>query len=286
MIEASGLTRRYGTVTALDGLDVKVTEGSVVGLLGPNGAGKSTTLRLFLGLTRASSGQVRVLGHDPRRGGPELRRRIALVPEGKSLYPLMRAGDFLRFYTGFFVDADERDAVRRLERWGIAGDRQIKDLSPGERLRALLAAVLARRARLYFLDEPTEGLDAGAVEDVLEALVGKTAEGAGMVLATHRIEQVERICERVAILERGRLVLESDLDDLRAAWKRIVIHGEAPADVERWPGVAEVRRLDSAIVVAVSAEAEPVARRLAASDLRPEIHPMSLREIYLAVTHR
>lgn len=286
MIEARGLTRRYGDIKAVDGLDLDVAEGRVVGLLGPNGAGKTTTLNLLLGLTRPTAGQVRVLGSDPRRAGAELRREVAFVPEGKSLYPAMRVGEFLRFYGRYFPDLDKKSAARRLERWGIAGDGSIKDLSPGERLRTLLAAVLARHPRLYLLDEPTAGLDVGGVEDLLEALVEMHGEAAATVLATNRIEQVERVCDRVVVLDRGRLVLEGDLDDLKASWKRIVVRGKTPADAERWTGVVEVRRLDSATVVTVSGEVESLAQRLAAADDPPEIHPMSLREIYLAVVQR
>ncbi|MCI0687877.1 MAG: ABC transporter ATP-binding protein, partial [Sporichthyaceae bacterium] len=149
---------------AVDRLDLTLPDGCICGLVGANGSGKSTTLQMLSGVTRPTSGSATVLSLDIERQSVELRRQVALVPQGKGLYSRLEADRFLRYYASFFPEADPTAGARLLQRWGVPADQPIGALSHGSRAKVLLAAAMSRRPRLWLLDEPTEGLDPEAQE--------------------------------------------------------------------------------------------------------------------------
>jgi ABC-2 type transport system ATP-binding protein len=225
-IRARGLTKRYGSVLALDGLDLEVPAGSIFGLLGPNGAGKTTTIRILIGLAQASSGTASVAGIEVGLDRPDLHRRIGYLDQDPRFYSWMRGRELLEL-TGR-LDGLERSDLRTrvdgmLDRVGLAeaAGRRIGGYSGGMRQRLGIAQALLHEPAIVFLDEPVSSLDPEGRRDLLE-LIARLRGETTVILSTHVLADVERICDRVAILDRGRLVSESPLEELLAEHARPV----------------------------------------------------------------
>jgi ABC-2 type transport system ATP-binding protein len=223
-ISVRGLTKRFGPVLALDGLDLDVPRGSIFGLLGPNGAGKTTTIRILTGLAHATSGRAEVAGIDVRDDRPEARRRIGYLDQDPRFYGWMKGRELLEL-CGRLAGLDGaalRDRVTAaLARTGLAdaGKRRIGTYSGGMRQRLGIAQAVLHEPELLILDEPVSSLDPEGRRDLL-ALIESLRGGATVVVSTHVLADVERICDRVAILDRGRLVTEGPLADLLEAHAR------------------------------------------------------------------
>ncbi len=272
--------------TALAGLDLTVPAGGITGLLGPNGAGKTTTVRILLGLARPTSGSARVFGLDAVRDSLAIRREVAFVPEERSMFGWMRAGQLARHVAALSPAWDRPLAMRLARAWGIEEGMRLRELSPGTRSRLMLLVALARRARLLVLDEPTAGLDPATVDEALSELALAAADGATVLLVTHRLEEVERICDRVAVVSGGRAVLQGDLDELRGDWRTVDVVGHpAPARLGTWEEVSSVAiHGERARLLVRSAPDAVVARlRMLGAEVT-DVRPVSLREIYLAAT--
>jgi ABC-2 type transport system ATP-binding protein len=213
-IELRGLTKRYGAHTAVDGLDLVVRTGETLALLGPNGAGKTTTVECCEGYRRPDQGSVRVLGLDPRRDGDRLRARMGLMLQEGGVYPLARPGEVLRLFARFHRDPLDPDAL--LERVGLADARRtrFRDLSGGQKQRLSLALALVGRPEIVFLDEPTAGLDPAARRLTWAHVRELQADRVTVVLTTHLLDEAEELADRVAILDRGRLIALGTPDEL------------------------------------------------------------------------
>ena len=221
VIETRGLVKRFGSVTAVDGIDLAVAEGARYGLLGPNGSGKTTLVRMLLGLVHATAGEITVLGEPvPRRAAAVLPQVGALV-EGPAAWPHLSGRANLRLLdaAGGARRRGRQDRVEGvLEQVGLAGvdKRPVRAYSLGMRQRLGLAAALMRGPRLLLLDEPTNGLDPRGIGEMRTLLHELNAAGTTVVLSSHLLTEVEALCTRVGVLDRGRLVLDEDLDALRA----------------------------------------------------------------------
>jgi ABC-2 type transport system ATP-binding protein len=206
VIEVEGLAKRYGEVAAVDGVSFQVAEREIFGIVGPNGAGKTTTVEILEGLRRADAGRARVLGLDPDRDGPRLRQRIGAQLQEAALPDRLKVWEALDLYASFY----DRAAPWRelLERWGLAERRNaaVGNLSGGQRQRLLIALALVGRPEVVFLDELTSGLDPQARRDTWELVRAVRDAGATVVLVTHLMEEAERLCDRVAVIDRGRVV--------------------------------------------------------------------------------
>lgn len=231
-IRTVGLVKRYGGLTAVSGVDLDVPEGERYGFLGPNGSGKTTTVRILLGLVRPTRGSVELLG----------RRRLATaLPEVGALVEAPAAYGHLSARTNLaLLDAAGRGGPRRtrrqrietaLEAVGLAGvgRRPVKAYSLGMRQRLGLAAALLRRPRLLILDEPTNGLDPQGIREVRDLLLGLNREGTTLFVSSHLLTEVEALCTRVGVLDRGRLVLQDAVATLRAPTGRVVVRTPDPA---------------------------------------------------------
>src|ERR1700736_73539 len=220
-IRTEKLTRLFGNLLAVDGMDLQVTAGQFFGFLGPNGAGKSTTIKMLTGLLAPSSGRVEVLGIDFAAHPVEVKRQIGVVPEGMGLFDRLTGRDYLRF-VGRMYGLDQQTTDRRadelLEFMQLA-DRpktMIVDYSHGMQKKLALAAAVIHGPRVLFLDEPFVGVDALAA-GALRSLLGRMAErGVTIFLTSHVMEIVERLCSHVAIINKGRLVAQGSLEELRA----------------------------------------------------------------------
>jgi ABC-2 type transport system ATP-binding protein len=213
-IEVRGLTKRYGLHTAVDGLDLEVRVGETLALLGPNGAGKTTTIECCEGYRRPDEGSVRVLGLDPRRDGDRLRPRMGLMLQEGGVYPMAYPGEVLRLFARFHADPLDPDAL--LERVGLADTRRtrFRDLSGGQKQRLSLALALVGRPEVVFLDEPTAGLDPAARRLTWEHVRELQADQVTVVLTTHLLDEAEELADRVAIVDRGRLIALGTPDEL------------------------------------------------------------------------
>jgi len=220
-IQTLGLTRRFGALTAVDGVTFRVAPGQFFGFLGPNGAGKSTTIKMLTGLLEPSSGTIEILGQPFKAGSLELKRQIGVVPEGMALLGRLTAPEYLRF-VGRMYGLDGRTTGERTEElldfMQLSGDRKklITDFSHGMQKKLALAAAVIHGPKVLFLDEPFEGVDAIAAGMLKALLTGMIHRGATIFLTTHVLEIVERLCSHVAIIHQGRLVANGSLEELRA----------------------------------------------------------------------
>ena len=216
-----GLTRRFGSFTAVDDLSFRVAPGQFFGFLGPNGAGKSTTIKMLTGLLEPTSGRIEILGETFTSGSLELKRQIGVVPEGMALLGRLTAYEYLRFVGrmyGLDRETTNRRAAELLEFMNLAGETKklVTDFSHGMQKKLALAAAVIHGPKLLFLDEPFEGVDAVAAGTLKSMLQGMIHRGATIFLTSHVLEIVERLCSHVAIIYQGRLVADGSLDELRA----------------------------------------------------------------------
>ncbi|OBA94832.1 ABC transporter ATP-binding protein [Mycobacteriaceae bacterium 1482268.1] len=230
-VEIRGLVKTFGRTRALDGLDLTVAPGDIAGFLGPNGAGKSTTIRVLLGLLRADSGSVRLLGGDPWRDAVTLHRRIAYVPGDVTLWPNLtglQAIDFLARLRGHgSVDTRRRDEL--IERFELDPHKKARTYSKGNRQKVAIVAAFSTNAELFILDEPTSGLDP-LMEKAFQTCVEEvTGNGAAVLLSSHILAEVEKLCDSVTIIRSGRTVKSGTLEELRHLMRTTVTartHGD------------------------------------------------------------
>jgi len=286
VIQTRDLSKSYGDLEAVRGLNLSVARGRITGFLGRNGAGKSTTIKMLLGMIRPTSGDGEVLGEkiaDPR-SSLELRRRTAYVSEDKRLYDYMTVEQIILFTSSFYSDW-RPDAARGLtSEYELPVARKIKSLSKGMRTKLALLLALARRSELLILDEPSEGLDPVGIEQLLQALVTRSAEGAAVFFSSHQIAEVERIADHVCILDRGRLIMNAALDDIRRYYRRIDLSFPfVPTEREfHLRGVESIHTSGRQMSVFASGNAEAIIER--ARDCQAtsiEVAPVGLREVFL-----
>ncbi|WAL63030.1 ABC transporter ATP-binding protein [Amycolatopsis cynarae] len=215
-VEITGLVKRYGSKTAVDGLDLKMDRGRLLALLGPNGAGKTTTVEICEGFLRPDAGTVRVLGLDPARDGAALKPRIGVMPQGGGAYPGVRAGEMLGLVAA--CAADPLDPAWLLDVLGLTAARRtpFKRLSGGQQQRLSLACALVGRPELVFLDEPTAGMDPQARRLVWDLLGALRADGVSVLLTTHLMEEAEALADDVVIVDGGRVIAEGTPSALTA----------------------------------------------------------------------
>ncbi|MEU4248185.1 ABC transporter ATP-binding protein [Amycolatopsis sp. NPDC026612] len=229
MIVTRALTKRYGRTVAVDAVSLEVREGDRYGFLGPNGSGKTTLVRMLLGLVYATAGEIEVLGKPVPKRVAEVLPDVGALVEGPAAYPHLSGRRNLALLDAAGRGGGRRTRRRRiddaLEQVGLGGvdQRPVKAYSLGMRQRLGLAGALLRRPRLLILDEPTNGLDPQGIKEIRELLVELNAGGTTVFLSSHLLAEVEQLCTRVGVVDRGRLVLEEDLATLRAATGRILV---------------------------------------------------------------
>ena len=219
VIAARGLTKRYRNTVVVDGVNFDVGRGEIFGLLGPNGAGKTTTILMMLGLTEVSAGEVRVLGQDPVRSPLEVKRRVGYLPDSVGFYDQITAAENLAYTARLMgIAAGERKSriMAALERVRLqeVADKRVATFSRGMRQRLGLAEILLKRAEIAILDEPTSGLDPQATHEFLEMIEGLKRESVTVLLSSHMLDQVQRVCDRVALFQGGRIVLLGKVPEL------------------------------------------------------------------------
>jgi ABC-2 type transport system ATP-binding protein len=242
VIQIQGLVKTFGSVRALDGLDLAVRSGEVHGFLGPNGAGKSTTIRVLLGLLRKDSGDVRLFGGDPWREAADLHRRLAYVPGDVNLWPGLTGGEVIDLLGRLRGGLDERRRADLLERFELDPTKKGRSYSKGNRQKVALVAALASDVELLVLDEPTSGLDP-LMESVFRDCVNEfRTDGHAVLLSSHILAEVEHLCDRVSIIRSGRNVESGSLAELRHLTRTSITADLAsvPEGLDRLPGVHDV----------------------------------------------
>ena len=225
-VETHALTKHYGSLAALERVTMHVERGSIYGFLGRNGAGKTTAIRILAGLAEPTSGGARVLGFEAGPNSVAILQRTGFVIE-KMLLPYMTGRELLRFNRGFFPGWSDAQAKRYADALEIPMDRKFKKLSHGSKTKLCLLMALAQNPELLVLDEPTAGLDPVVTDQLLRVLVEDFAnDGRTILMSSHHLSEVEKIADWVGILDKGKLVLEARLDDIRARYRRIRVAGE------------------------------------------------------------
>jgi len=293
MISTHGLTKRFGSIVAVDSIDLSVAQGDIYGFLGANGSGKTTTVRMLLGLVLATSGDARIMN---LRMPQELQRvlpRVGTLVEGPAAYPHLSGRANLGLFDAMGRNGSRRDrkqrVTRALEDVGLGGvdSRPVRSYSLGMRQRLGLAQAIVRRPELLILDEPTNGLDPQGIREIRDLLLALHADGTTIFLSSHLLAEVEQMCTRVGVLDRGRLVLQDDLSTLTQPTGRTYV---------RTPDVQQVRALldghvesfdEGSVLVRVDDPAVLNHRLVTAgvrvSLLAPERH--TLEDVILAATH-
>ena len=287
IIDTVGVRKAYDTVQALAGLDLHVPRGTICGLLGRNGAGKTTTIKVLLGMVRPTSGQARVFGlaADDARASVEIRSRIGFVSEDKDLYGGMTVAELVRFASSFYPKWRADLASTYLAQFELRADAAVKDLSRGMRTKAALLLALSTGAELFILDEPMSGLDPAAIDQVLQLLVKQASrDGTTVLFSSHQLADVDQVADHVAIVDRGRVVVDGSLDDVRAAHRRIqlVFDGAAPDTTFKTSGVVRVRREGRVLsVLSRSGDADVIEEARALKPRSVDVLPVTLKEIFL-----
>jgi ABC-2 type transport system ATP-binding protein len=287
IIETSQLTKSFKGHPALRGVDLRVPVGSIFGFLGRNGAGKTTTIKTLIGLLRPDSGSASVFGipvEDENRS-VDIRRRIGFVTEDKELYPYMTVEQIIRFTRSFFPKWRDDLERRYLRMFELPLAKKIPDLSKGMRSKLMLLLATARGAELLILDEPTDGLDPAATEDVLRELVALAAsEGTTMFFSSHQLSEVESIADHIGIIDQGKMIVAGSLDDMKARYQRItVVFEDLVQTPTRWvEGVESVREEGRMVSILASHNIEAIveqARSIPGAAI--ERFPVTLKEIFL-----
>jgi ABC-2 type transport system ATP-binding protein len=284
-ISISGLVKTFGTVTALDGLDLDVERGEVHGFLGPNGSGKTTTIRVLLGLIRADAGEVTLLDGDPWRDAVALHRRLAFVPGDVTLWPKLSGGEVIDLFGRLRGDLDPRRRDELLERFELDPTKKARTYSKGNRQKVGLVAALASNAELLVLDEPTSGLDPlkeAVFQDCIREL---RDQGRTVLLSSHILAEVEALCDRVSIIRAGRTQQSGTLQELRGL-TRTEISAEVvlpPTGLAELPGVHGLEIDGDHVHFHVdTVELDGAVRRLGELGVRAlEAHPPTLEELFL-----
>ena len=284
-IRTENLSKRYGSATALEGLDLDVAEGEVFGYLGPNGAGKSTTISLLLGFIRPSAGRAEIFGLDVRRDAERLHGRIAYVPGEASLWPSLTGAEALRFLGNIHGSVDDGYRDELIERFHLEPDKKVRAYSHGNRQKVPLVAAFSSRADVLLLDEPTSGLDP-LMEHVFQECVREARDrGQTVFLSSHILSEVEALCERIGMLRMGRLIEVGQLDALRGlASIRVEAELLAPVpDLDGLDGVQHVVARGRTLTCDVVGPIGPLLRVLTDAGIeRLTTREPSLEELFMA----
>ncbi len=211
-IEIKGLTKQFGQLTALDGVDLEFEKGKIVGLLGPNGSGKTTLIKIMNGLLTPTSGSVEINGMGP---GIETKRIVSYLPDRNALPDHMNTKKLMDLYQDFFADFDREKAVKMAKDLGLDFDQPMKKMSKGTKEKLQLILVMARQAEVYLLDEPIGGVDPATRDYILRTIISNYNEDAVVIISTHLIADIEQVLDDVVFIKEGRIVLHRSADDIR-----------------------------------------------------------------------
>ena len=286
MIELRGFTKHYGKVKAVQDLDLTVNKGEVFGFLGPNGAGKTTTIRTMLDFIRRTKGEVRVLGQDSEKGSVDIRRRTGYLPGEFGLYEGLKVEAFLLHLLELRGALDKEDRMRELaEYFELELDRKIKELSKGNRQKVGLVQAFMHDPELVVLDEPTSGLDPLIQQKFYKMIRAEQDNGRTVFMSSHVLAEVEHICDRVAIIRKGRLVMVDRIDALKdSVGKVLTVTFNDEVDIEelKLEGIEDLEREGRTYTMTVREGIDEVLKRVASHSVQSmTVETFSLEELFL-----
>ena len=286
-IELAGVGKKY-PYFALDNIHLEVPQGQIMGLIGPNGAGKSTTIRIVMGLVQQDHGEVRVLGRSMPAEQISAKWDIGFASEDMRLYEGMTLAWHMNFIRSIYAKWDAPYAQLLLKRFGLRAEQKIKGLSHGQRVKATLLLVLARRPRLLVLDEPTTGLDPVARHEILRELTAvMTDEGRSILFSSHNTQDVEQISDQITFIDRGRIIDSMDKEAYLDRWRRLRLEVPFGIALPALPGVIGIRQNGRLAVATANAFAPDMANAYESSGARVQaIETMTLEEIFVANVER
>jgi len=283
-IETRRLTRRFGRLTAVDEIDLRVPLGSVYGFLGRNGAGKTTTILMLMGLTEPTNGEMRVLGMNPLREDVAMKRVVSYVPERVQMYDWMKVREIVWFGANIHPNWDDELAGELIERFELPLERRVGALSRGMQGKLALALAMSSRPKLLILDDPTSGLDALVRREFMESIVGLLQEaGSTVFFSSHIIDDVERVADWVGIIDEGKLLVQALAQDLKSQVKRVVVNFAEEAGQPELEGLLQAEVSGRQWVLTYRNFDEE--HRRALEGLRPksvQVEDCSLEDIFVA----
>ena len=284
-LETANMTKKFGKLTALNGIDLKVNEGEVFGYIGPNGAGKTTTIRVLLGILQATEGSAKVFGLDAWKDAVEIHKRVAYVPGDVNLWPNLTGGEVIDLFVSLRGKHDKARREKLLEMYDLDPSKKCRTYSKGNRQKVALVAAFASDVDLFILDEPTSGLDPLMEQVFQECVLEQKNSGKGIFLSSHILSEVERLCDRVSIIREGRLVETGTLSELRHLTRiTMTIVTETPVDgLENMSGVHGVRKQQDGLSFQVdSAEIGSVVSYISKYNVKKlESTPPTLEDLFM-----
>jgi ABC-2 type transport system ATP-binding protein len=281
--ELSGVSKKYRYFT-LEDIHLKLPRGQIMGLIGANGAGKSTTIRVLMGLVHQDSGEVRVLGHSMPAEQVAAKWDIGFASEDMRLYDSMTLDWHMSFMRSIYPNWDASYAQILLKRFGLRAEQKLKGFSHGQRVKAALLLVLARKPQLLVLDEPTTGLDPVARHEILRELTGVMAEeGRSILFSSHNTQDVEQISDQITFIDRGRIIDSMDKETYLDRWRRLRLEVPLGIELPPLPGIVGVQRQGRLAVATSNAFVPDLAHAYEHTGVRVQsIESMTLEEIFVA----
>ncbi len=287
MVHLSGVTKKYPHFE-LQPIELELPAGTVMGLIGPNGAGKSTIMRIMMGLVNPHAGSVQVLGQSMSSNASSVKQQIGYFSDDLRLYGAESLGWHMQLVRSLYPHWDQQYAQALLSRFGLLEPQRVKGLSHGQRVKALLLLILARRPKLLILDEPTNGLDPVAKQEVLAELMQvMNDEDRSIIYSSHQTQDVEQISDQLTFIDRGRVIAADDRDDFLDRWRRIKLRATESWRIPPIPGLRQESQLQNFRVLSIDRFNSRVAETLLESGAELEaIETMTLEEIFVGVVMR
>lgn len=285
ILKTTGLTKKFGDFAALDGVDIEVGKGEVYGFIGPNGAGKSTTIRVLLGILKATEGQATIFGKDVWKDAVDIHKRVAYVPGDVNLWPNLTGGEVIDLFIKLRGGNNKSRREELIRRFDLDPSKKCRTYSKGNRQKVALVAALSSDADLYILDEPTSGLDP-LMERVFQECVREAkAEGKSILLSSHILSEVEQLCDKVAIIRQGKIIEKGTLKELRhlTGTMLLVETKEPMPNLAEVKGVQGIEQKDGALSFQVDQEEldHVVSYVSGFGIIRMESAPPTLEELFM-----
>ncbi|WP_223699994.1 ABC transporter ATP-binding protein [Sutcliffiella deserti] len=286
IIKTTDLTKNFGNFTALDGVNLEVDRGEIYGFIGPNGAGKSTTIRILLGILKASKGQASIFGKDAWKDAVEIHKRIAYVPGDVNLWPNLTGGEVIDLFMKLRGTYDEKRRNEFIERFNLDPSKKSRTYSKGNRQKVALIAAFASEADLFILDEPTSGLDPLMERVFQESVTDAKLQGKSVLLSSHILSEVEKLCDKVAIIRQGKIIETGTLSEMRHLTRTsLLVETRQPLpSLEGINGVHDIERKDNALQFQVDADTlENVIKHISQFGvIRLESSPPTLEDLFMS----
>jgi ABC-2 type transport system ATP-binding protein len=257
IIKTTNITKSFGKLTALNGVNMEVNKGEVYGFIGPNGSGKSTTIRILLGILKASEGEAKIFGKDAWRDAVEVHKRIAYVPGDVNLWPNLTGGEVIDLFMKLRGDTNQKLREELIQKFNLDPSKKCRAYSKGNRQKVALVTAFSSDAELYILDEPTSGLDPLMEKVFQECVLDAKREGKSVLLSSHILSEVEKLCDRVGIIRRGEIIETGTLSELRHLTRtKLLVETKQPLTaLHEIKGIHDIEEKDQAFAFQVDSEA-------------------------------